>query len=102
MIHVIANIELHPGRREAFLVEFHKLVPFVRDEDGCIEYGPAIDIPSGIGAQQPLRDDVVTVIEKWESLEHLKAHLVAPHMTDYRASVREMVIGTKLFVLEPA
>jgi quinol monooxygenase YgiN len=102
MIHVIANIELHAGRRDTFLVEFHKLVPLVLAEDGCIEYGPAIDVPSGIGTQQPIRDDVVTVVEKWQSLDHLKQHLAAPHMQDYRVTVREMVVGTKLFVLEPA
>jgi quinol monooxygenase YgiN len=102
MIHVIANIELNAGTREAFLAEFHKLVPLVLAEDGCIEYGPAIDLPSGIGLQQPLRDDVVTVVEKWQSLEHLKQHLAAPHMRDYRVAVSEMVVGTKLFVLQPA
>ena len=102
MIHVIANIEIHAGRRQAFLAEFRKLVPFVLAEDGCIEYGPAVDTPSGIGAQQPLRDDLVTVIEKWESVEHLRRHLAAPHMLDYRVAVKEMVIDTTLFVLEPA
>jgi quinol monooxygenase YgiN len=102
MIHVIANIELHAGTRADFLVEFRKLVPLVLAEEGCIEYGPAIDIPSGIGAQQPLRDDVAVVVEKWESLDHLNRHLAATHMRDYRVAVREMVIATKLYVLEPA
>ena len=102
MIHVIANIELQTGRRDDFLVEFRKLVPLVHAEDGCIEYGPSVDVPSGIGIQQPLRDDVVTVIEEWRSLEHLKAHLSAPHMADYRTAVKDMVLDTKLFVLQPA
>ena len=102
MIHVIANIELQPGRREDFLVEFRKLVPLVHAEDGCIEYGPAIDTPTGIGSQQPIREDGVTVVEKWQSVEHLKRHLDAPHMHDYRVAVREMIVATKLFILEPA
>lgn len=102
MIHVIATIELQPGQREAFLEEFHKLVPLVLDEEGCIEYGPAIDIPSGIGAQEPVRENVVTVVEKWQSLDHLKDHLGAPHMHDYRVVVREMIVKTTLLVLEPA
>ena len=102
MIHVIANIEIHPGHRVAFLAEFRKLVPLVLAEDGCLEYGPAVDIPTGLVAQLPIRDDVVVVIEKWSSLDHLKTHLTAPHMQTYRDAVREMVIGTKLFVLEPA
>jgi quinol monooxygenase YgiN len=45
---------------------------------------------------------VVTVVEKWRDLPALEAHLVAPHMTPYRAKVKPIVIGTTLQVLEPA
>ncbi len=102
MIHVIADIELQPGRRDDFLGEFRKLVPLVLAEAGCIEYGPAIDVPTGLSAQQAIRKNSVTVVEKWQSVEHLKRHLDAPHMHDYRAVVREMVVSTRIFVLEPA
>lgn len=64
MIHVIATIELAPGKREAFLTEFRKLVPLVHQEAGCLDYGPTIDVASGIAAQAPPRNDVVTVVEK--------------------------------------
>lgn len=102
MIHVIASIELKPGTRQAFLAEFNKLVPHVLAEDGCIEYGPTIDVPTGHKAQGPVRDDGVTIVEKWASLDHLKAHLTAPHMAPYREAVKEIVIETKLSILEPA
>jgi quinol monooxygenase YgiN len=102
MIHVIATITLHEGRRDAFLAEFHNLVPQVRAEPGCIEYGPTIDIATDISAQHPLRSDVVTIVEKWESLDHLKAHLAAPHMKEYRTRVRGMIAGTTLHILTPA
>jgi len=102
MIHVIATIELAQGRRQAFLEEFHKIVSEVRQEDGCIEYGPAVDVATDLGAQQPVRENVVTVIEKWESIAALKAHMSAPHMQQYRSKVKEWVLSTKLFILEPA
>jgi quinol monooxygenase YgiN len=102
MIHVIAIIELNEGRREAFLAEFHRVLPHVRAESGCIEYGPAIDIATEIAAQHPLRDHVVTIIEKWETLEHLNAHLAAPHMKEYRARARDMITHTTLHILTPA
>ncbi len=102
MIHVIALIELNPGTRDAFLSEFHALVPKVLAEDGCLEYGPAVDEPTDISAQVPPRPDAVTVIEKWESVGHLKAHLVAPHMAEYRPRVKDFVKGTTLHVLSPA
>ena len=102
MIHVIATIELNEGRRDDFLEEFHKLVPLVHAEDGCIEYGPTVDAETDISAQPPRRADVVTVVEKWASLDHLKRHLAAPHMLAYRPKVKEMVVRTTLAILAPA
>ncbi|HEX5273410.1 MAG TPA: putative quinol monooxygenase [Gemmataceae bacterium] len=102
MIHVIATIELAAGTREAFLAEFHKVVPLVKAEAGCLDYGPAIDLPSGLAAQPPVREDVVTVVERWETLDALRAHLAAPHMLDYRARVKDYVLRTQIRVLRPA
>ncbi len=102
MIHVIATIELAPGTREAFLAEFRKLIADVRAEAGCIEYGPAIDAETGIPTQFRIGADRVTVIEKWESVDALKAHAVAPHMQAYRVRVKDFVRGMELRVLAPA
>ena len=102
MIHVIATIELAPGGREAFLQEFHALVPQVKAEDGCIAYGPTVDVASGIPVQGSLRADVVTVVEQWRDVPALQAHLVAPHMQAYRGKVKDLVRGMQLQVLEPA
>lgn len=102
MIHVIATIEVVPGMREAFLAEFRRIVPPVRAEAGCIEYGPTIDLPTPFPAQVPLRENTVTIVEKWESLAALQAHMSAPHMLEYRGRVKEMVTAVKLQVLQPA
>jgi quinol monooxygenase YgiN len=102
MIHVIATIEVARGKRDAFLAEFHKLVPLVRAETGCVEYGPTIDLDTGIGAQLPVREHVVTIVERWESLAALRAHLQAPHMQTYREQVKGLVADVRLQVLQPA
>jgi quinol monooxygenase YgiN len=102
MIHVIATIELKEGKRNAFLKRVQQLVPKVRAEKGCLEYGPAVDVPAGIKVQTPVRENVVTMVEKWEDLKSLEAHLSAPHMLEYREDVKDMVVGTKLQVLQPA
>ena len=102
MIHVIATIDLRDGKRADFLGEFHKLVPLVKAEDGCIEYGPNIDVDTGISAQVALRPNTVTVVEKWESVDHLKAHLGAPHMEAFRTSVMELIEKISIQVVEPA
>ena len=101
MIHVLATIELQPGTREKFLTEFRGVMPAVRAEVGCIEYGPAIDAATDIPQQQRLGDDKVLVVEKWESLEALKAHLVAPHMLAYRERVKSYVARVGLQILQP-
>jgi len=102
VIHVIATIELAPGAREAFLTEFRKIIADVRAEQGCIEYGPAVDALTDLTNQAHLGPDKVVVVEKWEDLAALKAHSVAPHMQAYRVKVTEFVRGVNLLVLDPA
>ncbi len=102
MLSVIAEIEVVDGKRDDFIAEFHKVVPLVLAEAGCVEYGPTVDAATDIPAQIPRRDNIVTIVEKWESLDHLKAHLVAPHMTEYRGRVKEFVVGSVLRILDAA
>jgi quinol monooxygenase YgiN len=102
MIVVLATVELHAAKREDFLREFRQIVPKVRAEAGCIEYFPAIDTTSGLAAQGPSREDVVVVVEKWASIAALEAHLIAPHMMEYRPKVKEFVKRVSLQILTPA
>jgi len=102
MIHVIATIELVPGKRDSFLAEFRKVIPLVRAEHGCLEYGATVDVATDIAAQVPPRPDVATIVEKWQSLAALQAHLTAPHMVAYRPKVKDFVVAAKLQILEPA
>lgn len=101
MIHVVAQISIRPGRRDDFLAEFHQIVPLVLAEDGCLEYGPTIDAETPIAAQQT-DGNLVVIIEKWESVAHLQAHLTADHMQAYRERVKEMVVESRLRILSPA
>ncbi len=101
MVHVLATVEVAEGARDAFLAEFHQIVPTVRAEEGCLEYGAAVDVATGLQAQPPLRGQVVVIVEKWRDLPALEAHLAAPHMTAYRARVRNVVLKTTLQVLAP-
>ena len=101
MIHVIATIDLREGKRQAFLHEFHRLVPLVRAEAGCVEYGPTVDAATDISGQPP-RANVVVVVEKWEGLDALRMHLQAPHMQEYRTRVKDLVTGVQIQVLQPA
>ena len=64
MIHVIAFLHLHPGRRAEFLATLKELTPLVRAEHGCIEYTPAVDHAPFIVFQEPIGDDTVVEVEK--------------------------------------
>ncbi|MEX0702358.1 MAG: putative quinol monooxygenase [Planctomycetales bacterium] len=100
MIHVIADVHIAPGRRDEFLEAFRRLMPRVHAEEGCIEYGPTVDVATGIALQRR-RENVVTVVEKWASIAALEAHLAAPHMLDYRERVKDLVTNVELRILEP-
>ena len=102
MIHVLATIDVASGQRDAFLVHFHWLVPQVQAEEGCLEYGAAIDTPTAIPVQTPPNADRVMVIEKWSSIAALEVHLNAPHMAEYRQRVKDIVKSVSLQVLSPA
>lgn len=102
MIHVIATIETAPGRRDDFLAIFAELVPDVRAEVGCLEYGPAIDLATGLAGEPPPRDNAVTVVERWTDVDALRKHLEAPHMVRYRRAVNDLVRSVSIRVLEPA
>jgi quinol monooxygenase YgiN len=99
MIHVLAIITAKPGQREAVLAAFHANMPAVHAEAGCIEYGPAIDVP-GSGRDE-LGPDTFVVIEKWETIEALKAHGASPHMAAYAAKTRDLLAKRLVHVLQP-
>ncbi len=100
MIYVVATIELHAGRREAFLAAQRELLPLVRAESGCLEYAPSVDVTVTDPPNTPLRENVVVMQEKWESLDALRAHSTAPHMKEFRGKVQSMVVGIKIEVFE--
>jgi quinol monooxygenase YgiN len=101
MIHVIAQIEIEPGKRAAFLVEFKQIIPRVLQEQGCMEYSPAVDAETDL-ERQHRNENQVTIIEKWETLDDLKNHLAAPHMLAYRERIKDMVKNAQLNILSPA
>ncbi|HKK99352.1 MAG TPA: putative quinol monooxygenase [Desulfotignum sp.] len=100
MIHVIASIQIKEGKVSRFLEIFRSNMPAVLKEKGCIEYVPGVDIPTDLPPQEK-KDHVVTVIEKWNSLDDLKAHMSAPHMLAYKEKTKTIVEKTSVRILKP-
>lgn len=99
MISVIASVRIKADRLSQFIEILKSNVPEVRKEKGCIEYFPAVDIDSGLPVQKH-DTNCVTIIEKWENVEALKAHLKTSHMLAYRERVKDMVEDLSVKVLQ--
>jgi len=102
MVHVVAVITAKPGKRDEILTAFKANVPNVEAEDGCIEYGATVDADGLGGFQTKFGDDTFVVVEKWASVDALKAHAVAPHMAEYAAKTKDMIANRTIHVLSPA
>ncbi len=90
MIHVIASINVKKGKLSDYLAVLTSTRPFVRKEQGCIEYVPVVDVDARLPVQV-FDKNVVTILERWQSLEALHAHLGSPHMLAYREKVNDLV-----------
>jgi quinol monooxygenase YgiN len=99
MIRVIAIADVHPGKKAEFMEILNGNIPNVRQENGCLEYVAASDVDAGLG-NQVMDENQVMVIEQWESLDALKAHLETPHMQSFREKVSDLVKGVSLRVLQ--
>lgn len=101
MIHVLALITTKSGMRDKVLDAFRANVPAVHAEEGCIEYGATVDA-EGVGPfQTRLGADTFVVVEKWASVEALKAHAASPHMAAYGAKTKDLLASRVIHVLSP-
>jgi quinol monooxygenase YgiN len=101
VIHVLPIIRTMPGLRERVLKELRAIIPAVHAENGCVEYGTAIDAERAGAAQTTLSPDVFVVVEKWDTVERLNAHLAAPHMAAHAENTKDLVLSRVIHVLAP-
>jgi quinol monooxygenase YgiN len=95
MIHVIASLSINDGKLDEFLELFKSLAPIVRQEKGCHQYLLTVDVEGTGVPPQNVDKNIVTFIEKWESVDALQAHMQTPHMAAQaekeKGIVKEMV-----------
>ena len=101
MLTVIAEIRTRPGQhhRQAVLDQFSKITPTVLQEEGCHGYAPLVDHAAGVSFQTTSPDSIV-MVEQWESVAHLEAHLQTPHMKAYGEAVKGDVLEMNIRILE--
>lgn len=103
MLTVIAEIRTRPGHhhRQAVLDSFATIIPTVLAEDGCHEYAPLVDTYAQVPFQTTAPDSIF-MLEKWESVAHLEAHLATPHMKSHAVAVKDDVLDIHIRILEDA
>ena len=101
MLVVIADIQIRSGvqHRENVLNAFRKITPVVLQEDGCYGYELLVDYESNVDYQTKSPDSI-TMLEHWESIEHLNAHLQTPHMKAYQQQVKDDVLDVKIRIMQ--
>ena len=101
MLTVIAEIRTRPGQhhRQAVLKQFAKITPIVLQEEGCYGYAPLVDHIADVSFQTTSPDSIV-MVEQWESVAHLEAHLQTPHMQSYAEAVKGDVLDMNIRILE--
>lgn len=61
-----------------------------RPESGCHTYEAVVDVSAPAGSFAAFGADTFVVVERWEPMEALRAHAVAPHMKVYASRVKEL------------
>lgn len=101
MIFVISVSQLKAGCKDEFVKIAKANYDKVHAENGCITYVLNEDCPTGLAKQGALRENVVTFIECWESVDALKAHLAAPHMKAFGEAVAPLRESSELRIVTP-
>jgi quinol monooxygenase YgiN len=76
MIIVAGTVRIDPAKIDIARVEMDKMIAASRAEDGCLEYGYAIDV---------LDPRVAHVFEVWRDREALECHFKTAHIAAWRA-----------------
>jgi quinol monooxygenase YgiN len=100
MLTIVAEIRVYQGglHKEKVMQAFKKIIPTVRKEPGCHTYELLVDADVEVNYQT--KDaDLILILEKWEGIEYLNAHIQTPHVQAYQLEVRDHVADVKIRIL---
>jgi quinol monooxygenase YgiN len=110
MIHVIWNVELAPGCREAYLDIIRDYAAECRNESGCLGYEVAVPLrmPDALAQLAPFVDEagvnenVVMLLGKWTDIATYERHFDQPYVRRCTEAVRHLLWGLEVQVLQSA
>jgi quinol monooxygenase YgiN len=89
-VYVLCRFDLKQGRDQDYVKAVNTIVEQVRAEKGCRFYTLVGDADTDMKGQQRFGKDVLWMIECWDDLDSLKAHLKAPHMKAFAPTARSI------------
>ncbi len=101
MIQVVTTVEVRADCLKEFQLALNDIVPLVQAEEGCLAYEPMADLDIGLPTQIKPRNSTITLVESWETIDSLRAHLQAAHMARFRHTAQGYVLGIRHQVLQP-
>ena len=100
-VYVLCRFDLKPDANIAdYVAKTLAVVPAVRAENGCQLYTLLGDAKTDWDKPMRFGERTMWMLEKWDSIEALKAHLQTPHMKAFGPTVRDMRTGGTFHVLQ--
>ena len=100
-VYVLCRFDLKPDPDVSdYVSRTLSVVPAVRAENGCQMYTLLKDADTDWEKPMRFGERTLWMIEKWDSIEALKAHLDAPHMKAFGPTVRPMRSSGTFHVLQ--
>lgn len=100
-VFVLCRFDLKAGAdRKAYVGKTLDVVPTVRNEEGCRDYTLLEDAKTDWDAPQRFGERTLWMLERWDSVDALKAHLQTPHMKAFGPTVRDMRENGTFHVLQ--
>ena len=98
---VLCRFDLKPDADKAeYIAKTKEILGAVRAESGCIEYRLLGDCDTDWEKPQRFGDRTLWMLEKWASVNSLRAHLETPHMKAFGPKVSGMRSSSTFHVLE--
>lgn len=102
-VYVLCRFDLKANADIAdYVSKTRSVIPEVLAEKGCRMYTLLKDADTDWELPMRFGERTFWMVEKWDSIEALKAHLKAPHMKSFGPTVRDMRTSSTFHVLEPA
>ncbi len=99
-IYVLCRFDVKAGTADQYVKAVNTILDAVRAEKGCRFYALVGDAETDMKNQQKFGNDVLWMIECWDDVDALKAHLETPHMKAFGPKIKDIRTSGTFHVLK--